>query len=77
MYSTSKAAVCGFVKNAALDLASKNIRVNAVCPGIINTHIWDAGTISEEQLSEEMKKYPLKRIWQTRRGSTCHYLFSK
>ena len=33
MYSTSKAAVCGFVKNAALDLASKNIRVNAVCPG--------------------------------------------
>ena len=62
MYSTSKAAVCGFVKNAALDLASKNIRVNAVCPGIINTHIWDAGTISEEQLSEEMKKYPLKRF---------------
>ena len=45
MYSTSKAAVCGFVKNAALDLASKNIRVNAVCPGIINTHIWDTGTI--------------------------------
>ena len=62
MYSTSKAAVCGFVKNAALDLASKNIRVNAVCPGIINTHIWDTGTISEEQLSEEMKKYPLKRF---------------
>lgn len=27
MYSTSKAAVCGFVKNAALDLASKNIIV--------------------------------------------------
>lgn len=62
MYSTSKAAVCGFVKNAAFNIASKNIRVNAVCPGIINTHIWDTGTISEEQLSEEMKKYPLKRF---------------
>lgn len=62
MYSTSKAAIMGFVKNAALDLASKNIRVNAVCPGMIKTHILDDGAISEDQLAEEMKKYPLKRF---------------
>ena len=62
MYSTSKAAVMGFVRNSALDLANKNIRVNAVCPGMINTHILDDSAISEEQLAEEVKKYPLKRF---------------
>ncbi len=62
MYSTSKAALNGFVKNAALDLASKKIRVNAVCPGMINTHILDDGAISNEMLQKEMDKYPLKRF---------------
>lgn len=62
MYSTTKAAINGFVKNAALDLASKKIRVNAVCPGMIDTGILSAGTITEEQLKEERKKYPLKRF---------------
>lgn len=62
MYSVSKAAICGFVKNAALELAAKNIRVNAVCPGMIETHILDAGAIGEEDLEIERQKYPLKRF---------------
>lgn len=61
LYSTSKGAINGFVKNAALDLASKSIRVNSVCPGMIHTSIYDAGIISEDQLLEDMKRYPLKR----------------
>lgn len=61
LYSTSKSAINGFVKNAALDLAGKNIRVNAVCPGMIATHILDDGTVTAEDLAEDMKKYPLKR----------------
>jgi NAD(P)-dependent dehydrogenase (short-subunit alcohol dehydrogenase family) len=61
LYSTSKGAINGFVKNAALDLASKSIRVNCVCPGMIHTAIYDEGIISEDQLVEDMKKYPLKR----------------
>ena len=61
LYSTSKSAINGFVKNAALDLASKNIRVNAVCPGMIATHILDNGTVTAEDQEADMKKYPLKR----------------
>jgi NAD(P)-dependent dehydrogenase (short-subunit alcohol dehydrogenase family) len=61
MYSASKGAINGFMKNAALDLAAKNIRVNAVSPGMINTNILEDGIISAEQLEEDKKRYPLKR----------------
>ena len=61
MYSASKGAVSAFVRNAALELAAKKIRVNAVCPGMVVTEIFKAGIVSEEQLQEDMKRYPLKR----------------
>lgn len=61
LYSTSKSAINGFVKNAALDLASKNIRVNAVCPGMIDTHILDNGSVTAEDVEADIKKYPLRR----------------
>lgn len=61
LYSTSKAAINGFVKNAALDLSVKSIRVNAVCPGMIDTHILDNGSVTTEDIEADMKKYPLKR----------------
>ncbi len=62
LYSTSKGAIHGFVKNAALDLSMKGIRVNEVCPGMIGTHIMDVGTISKEQLEVEASRYPMKRF---------------
>ena len=61
LYSTSKSAISGFVKNAALDLASRNIRVNAVCPGMIATHILDNGMVSTEDVEADLKRYPMKR----------------
>jgi NAD(P)-dependent dehydrogenase (short-subunit alcohol dehydrogenase family) len=61
IYSASKGAVNGVVKGMALDLAAKNIRVNCVNPGMIDTNIFSEGKITEEQLSEDMKRYPLKR----------------
>lgn len=62
MYSASKAALTGFMKNAALDLAVKGIRCNAVHPGMINTPMVRSGKYSDEQLQHDMDNYPLKRF---------------
>lgn len=64
MYTASKAGVDGMVKGLALDLAVKNIRVNSINPGMVDTNIMDAGIITKEQLEEDTKKYPLKRYGQ-------------
>lgn len=61
MYTASKGAISSFIKNAALELASKQIRVNAVCPGMVNTGILDNGTVTQEQLELDIKNYPLGR----------------
>lgn len=61
LYSATKGAINGVAKGLALELASKNIRVNCVNPGMINTAILDSGVISDEQLKEDAQKYPLKR----------------
>jgi NAD(P)-dependent dehydrogenase (short-subunit alcohol dehydrogenase family) len=60
-YSASKSAINGIAKNMAYDLSPKGIRVNCIMPGMIDTHIFDAGIITEEQLNEDKKRYPLKR----------------
>ena len=62
MYSASKTAITGFMRNAALDLAIKGIRCNAVHPGMINTPMVHSGKYSEEQLQKDMDNYPLHRF---------------
>lgn len=61
MYSASKGAINGLVKNLAIEFGIKNIRVNSVCPGMINTSILSSGAVTKEQLEDDVKKYPLKR----------------
>ncbi len=52
-YSTSKAGQVAFMKMAALELGSSNIRVNAVCPGAIQTNI---GQSSVKRDTEEIER---------------------
>jgi NAD(P)-dependent dehydrogenase (short-subunit alcohol dehydrogenase family) len=40
-YACSKAAMVALTRNLALDLASRGIRVNCICPGYIDTRLWD------------------------------------
>ena len=61
IYSASKGAVNGLVKGVALDLAPKGIRVNSVNPGMIDTNIFSGSAITEEQLGEDVMRYPLGR----------------
>ena len=64
-YSTTKGALSGFVKGAALELAAQGTRVNTICPGLVPTSILGLSNemFSEEQLKETMYgRYPLKRV---------------
>ncbi|MDX1539829.1 MAG: SDR family oxidoreductase [Geminicoccaceae bacterium] len=70
-YSTSKAALWGLTRELAADLAHLGIRVNAVCPGEINTAILSPGT---DQLVERI---PMKRLGSPREvAAVIHYLCS-
>lgn len=58
-YSTSKAGQVAFTKMAALELARYNIRVNAICPGAIDTAINEKTTLAESLKEIEIKiEYP-------------------
>jgi NAD(P)-dependent dehydrogenase (short-subunit alcohol dehydrogenase family) len=60
-YSSSKGAINGIIKGMALDLAPKQIRVNSIIPGMIDTGIFNESAISEQDLIEDRKRYPLGR----------------
>lgn len=61
MYGCSKAAISIFVKNAAKEFAAKRIRVNAVCPSMVETSILNDNMLSEEQIKASQASYPLGR----------------
>ncbi len=62
-YVASKHAVVGLTKNAALDFAKQNIRVNSVCPGIIHTPMIDRFAAGNpETLSQLAAGEPIGRI---------------
>ncbi|OWV24474.1 3-oxoacyl-ACP reductase [Fibrobacter sp. UWB2] len=62
MYGISKGGLNAFMKGFALEMAKSGIRGNSVNPGLVSTNILAAGTISDDQLKENVSKYPLGRL---------------
>ncbi|WP_150468208.1 SDR family NAD(P)-dependent oxidoreductase [Francisella sp. SYW-9] len=72
-YTTSKGAIAQMTKSLAIDLAKYNIRVNAVCPGTVDTDFYrnliqkyaqNSGISFEQAHKSEEEEFPLQRIAQ-------------
>lgn len=61
-YAASKAGLIGLTKSIARELASRNICVNAVAPGFVETEM--TGALPEETLEKAKASIPLGRIGQ-------------
>lgn len=59
VYSASKGAITAIAKTMALEFAPKKIRVNCILAGMVNTNMTNNLNFSDEELAEDMKKYPL------------------
>lgn len=55
-YTATKAALVGMTKGAAVDYAKKGIRINAICPGIVET------SLSTEYQHLAAKAFPMGRL---------------
>jgi NAD(P)-dependent dehydrogenase (short-subunit alcohol dehydrogenase family) len=63
VYHASKHGVLGLTKSAALEYASRGIRINAVCPGIIDTPMVSGMQATQaEAMKELMKDVPIGRL---------------
>lgn len=61
VYGISKSAINSFMKYCAIEFASRGIRCNSVCPGMIKTPLINIETLTEEDMAKDAEKYPLKR----------------
>ena len=59
LYASSKGAINSAVRVLASELSPRNIRVNAILPGIVRTEMLSGTNVSEEQFTEQEEQYPL------------------
>jgi 3-oxoacyl-[acyl-carrier protein] reductase len=61
-YNASKFGVVGLTKTMAIELAPHNIRVNSVCPGLIQTRLTQSAIDNPEWVKGYLPKIPMKRF---------------
>jgi NAD(P)-dependent dehydrogenase (short-subunit alcohol dehydrogenase family) len=62
-YHATKHGVIGLTKSAALEYASRGIRINAVCPGTIDTPMFSEMLANEpDAMKEIMRDQPIGRL---------------
>jgi NAD(P)-dependent dehydrogenase (short-subunit alcohol dehydrogenase family) len=64
IYSASKFAVVGLTKSVALEFAAKGVRVNAVCPAIIETDMTERIRGDDRTRSSLLQRHPIGRFGQ-------------
>ncbi len=64
VYSASKGALISYARCLSLELAPKKIRVNCIRPALVLTPIVFESGVADEQLNDELRKYPLARYGQ-------------
>jgi NAD(P)-dependent dehydrogenase (short-subunit alcohol dehydrogenase family) len=63
IYSASKHAVIGLTKSAAVEYGRKNIRVNAICPAVIDTEMFRRACVADPKKAEAAQAiHPVGRI---------------
>ena len=73
-YAASKAGIIGFTKSLAKELAPRNIRVNAVAPGFIDT---DMTSVLTDKVKDNIySQIPLKRMWEAEEVANVVYFLS-
>ncbi|MDP6452295.1 MAG: glucose 1-dehydrogenase [SAR202 cluster bacterium] len=63
-YNPSKGGVLQFTRNLAIDSASKNVRVNCICPGYVDTNLLTALTEDAEAKAQLEARHPMGRLGQ-------------
>lgn len=77
VYEAAKAAINSTMMIFAKEMGSRHIRVNSVCPGMVETPLIHGGNITEEQLKADEALYPLGRYGQPEDvAHACVYLLS-
>ena len=62
-YTASKHGIIGMTKTAAREYAAVGIRINAICPGVIDTDIAERSFMSDERIARKvLKMHPLGRL---------------